>query len=166
VFPVGATAQTAQLTPYENLRLLAPLPSAKQPLIVFRGVTAGGKSAIFTLVSEAILHGNATCRPSATQCEAIDLQAGQAEQLEYLSATGQTVTYELRIVSIVSGEATSAAVKSVLRNESKAGREVLSHAGLDAVPGLRYSAQAGVLVFAGHRLFGAHAHAAARGRHR
>jgi hypothetical protein len=166
VLPAGATAQTVQLTPYENLQLLAPLPTAKQPLIVFRGVTAGGKTAIFTLVSEAILHGNATCRPNASQCEAIDLQPGQSEDLEYISATGQPVTYELRIVSIVSGEATSAAVKNVLRNESKAGRELLSHAGLDAVPGLRYSARAGVLVFAGHPLFGAHAHAAARRRHR
>jgi hypothetical protein len=166
VLPAGATAQTVQLTPYENLQLLAPLPSAKQPLIVFRGVTAGGKTAIFTLVSEAILHGNATCRPNASQCEAIDLQPGQSEDLEYISTTGQPVTYELRIVSIVSGEATSAAVKSMLRNESKAGRELLSHAGLDAVPGLRYSARAGVLVFAGHPLFGTHAHAAARRRHR
>jgi hypothetical protein len=166
VLPAGATPQTVQLTPYENLKLLAPLPSVKQPLIVFRGVTAGGKTAIFTLVSEAILHGNATCRPNATQCEAIDLQAGQAEQLEYLSATGQPVTYELRIVSIVSSKASSAAVKSILGHESKAGRELLSHTGLDAVPGLRYSAQRGVLVFAGHQAFGAHAHTAAHRRHR
>ncbi len=138
-----------------------PLPSAKQPLIVFRGVTAGGKSATFTLVGEAILHGNAACLPSATQCEAIDLQAGQTEQLEYLAPTGQPVTYELRIVSIVSSNASSAAVKSILRDESKAGRELLSHAGLHAVPGLRYSAQAGVLVFAGHpRVRRARAHAA------
>jgi hypothetical protein len=164
--PAGATAQTAQLTPYENLKLLAPLPSVKQPLIVFRGVTAGGKTAIFTLVSEAILHGNATCRPNASQCEAIDLLPGQAEQLEYISATGQPVTYELRIVSIVSANASSAAVKNVLGDESKAGRELLRHAGLDTVPGLRYSAQQGVLVFAGHRAFGAHAHAAAHTRHR
>jgi hypothetical protein len=164
--PAGTTAATAQLTPYENLKLLAPLPSAKQPLIVFRGVTVGGKSATFTLVGEAILHGNATCRPSASQCEAIDLQSGQSEQLEYLEPTGLLVTYELRIVSIVSSKASSAAVKSILGDESKAGRELLRHAGLDAVPGLRYSARRGVLVFAGHPAFGAHAHAAAHRRHR
>jgi hypothetical protein len=164
--PAGTTAATAQLTPFENLKLLAPLPSVKQPLIVFRGVTVAGKSATFTLVGEAILHGNATCRPNASQCEAIDLQPGQSEQLEYLEASGQLVTYELRIVSIVSSKASSAAVKSVLGDESKAGRELLRHAGLDAVPGLRYSAQQGVLVFAGHRAFGSHAHTAAHGRHR
>jgi hypothetical protein len=166
VVPAGATAQTVQLTPYENLELLAPLPSAKQPLIVFRGVTAGGKSATFTLVSEAILHGNATCLPSASQCEAIDLQPGQSEQFEYVSSTGQPVVYELRIVSVVSGKASTAAVKSILGDESRAGRELLSHAGLDAIPDLRYSSQAGVLVFAGHAAFGAHARSAARRRHR
>ncbi len=164
VVPAGETAQTVQLTPFENLKLLAPLPSAKQPLIVFRGVTAGGKSATFTLVSEAILHGGAACLPSATQCEAIDLQAGRSEQLEYIGSTGLPVVYELRIVSIVSSEASSAAVKNIVGDESRAGLAVLSHAGLVAVPDLRYSAQAGVLVFGGHPAFGAHAHGAARHR--
>jgi hypothetical protein len=153
--PAGVTPQTAQLTPFENLKLLAPLPSAAQPLLVFRGVTVGGKSATFTLVSEAILHGQGVCLPSTTQCEAIDLRSGQTEQLEYVSATGQPVTYELRIVSIHSSKASSAAVKNILRGESKAGRELLGHAGLDAIPDLRYSSQAGVLVFASHRAFAA-----------
>lgn len=163
VVPAGETAQTAQLTPYENLKLLAPLPSAKQPLIVFRGVTAGGKSATFTLVSEAILHGGAACLPNATQCEAIDLQAGRSEQLEYVGSNGLPVLYELRIVSIVSSEASSAAVKNIVGEESRAGLAVLSHAGLVAVPDLRYSARAGVLVFGGHPAFAVHS--AARRRH-
>ncbi|HSZ13647.1 MAG TPA: hypothetical protein VK790_06395 [Solirubrobacteraceae bacterium] len=163
--PAGSTPQTAQLTPYESLKLLQPLPEAKQPLIVFRGVTSGGKSATFTLVGEAILHGEAACLPSASQCEAIDLQPGKAEQLEYLTATGQPALYELRVVSIVSAKASSAAVKSQLRGESKAGRELLQHAGLLAVPDLHYSAQMGVLVFAAHHAFGARAGAAAHRRH-
>jgi hypothetical protein len=165
VYPAGATPQSVQLTPYENLKLLTPLPSVQQPLIVFRGVTAGGKSATFTLVGEAILHGDAACLPSATQCEAIDLQIGQSEQLEYLPPSGQTVTYELKVVSIVSSKASSAAVKDLLRGESKAGRELLSRTGLDAIPYMRYSAQAGVLVFAGRAASAARAHAAGHRRH-
>ena len=156
--PAPATPQTAQLTPFENLKLLTPLPSDKQPLIIFRG-TVGGKSATFTLVSEAILHGPGACLPSTTQCEAIDLREGQAEQLEYLSPTGQSVVYELRIVSIVSSKASSATIKSIYRGESKAGRELLGHNGLEAIPDLRYSSQPGVLVFATRRAF------AARSRH-
>jgi hypothetical protein len=149
--PAGTTPSTASLTPFENLKLLTPLPSPKQPLIIFRGVTAGGKSATFSLVSEAILHGPAACLPSTTQCEAIDLRESQSEQLEYLSATGVAELYELRIVSIVSSKASSAAIKSIYRGESKAGRELLDSSGLEAIPDLRYSSQPGVLVFAVHR---------------
>jgi hypothetical protein len=146
---------TTPLTPYENLKLLTPLPSGAQALIVFRGVTAGGKSATFTVVGEAILHGNATCLPNATQCEAIDLRPGQSEQLEYLPSEGPALTYELQIVSITSAKASTAAVKNVLRGESKLGRELLSRSGLLAIPDLRDSSQAGVLVFGGRPAFAA-----------
>jgi hypothetical protein len=166
VVPAGAATQSVQLTPYENLKLLTPLPSAKQPLVVFRGVTVGGKSATFTLVGEAILHGNAACLPSATQCQAIDLKPGESEQLEYLPPSGQTVVYELRIVSIASSNASTASVKSLLRGESKAGRELLRRAGLVAIPDLHNSSLVGVLVFGGHPAFAAPAHTARHRRHR
>lgn len=160
--PVTATTP---LTPYENLKVMTPLPSSTQPLIVFRGVTAGGKSATFTLVGEAILHGEGACLPSATQCEAIDLRSGKVEQLDYLSPAGQTLSYELKVVSISSEKASTASVKHALDDESKAGRELLSHDGLLAIPYLHYAADAGVLVFAGHGAFAARAHAAAH-KHR
>ncbi len=163
--PAGVTVQTAQLKAFEDLKLLTPLPSAQQPLIVFRGVTSAGKSATFTIVGEDILHGQAKCLPSASQCEAIDLKPGQSEQIEYISATGQAVLDELRIVSIVSAQASAAAFKSALRGESVTGRKLLEHAGLVAIPDLHYSPQAGVLVFARHPAFAARARAAARRRH-
>jgi hypothetical protein len=165
LFGALPVTETTPLTPYENLKLLTPLPSSTQALIVFRGVTAGGKSATFTLVGEAILHGEGSCLPSATQCEAIDLQSGKAEQLEYLSPTGQVLSYELKVVSITSEKASAASVKYTMHGESKAGRELLSHDGLMAIPYLHYSADAGVLVFAGHGAFAARAHASAHRRH-
>jgi hypothetical protein len=162
--PAGALPENAQLTPYENLKLLIPLPSAKQPLVVFRGVTTAGKSATFTLVGEAILHGSAACLPSSSQCQAIDLKPGQSEQLEYLTPSGGVLTYELRVVSIVASTASIARAKSVLHGESKAGREALRHAGLLTIPDLHYSSQVGVLVFAAHPARGARARMAARHR--
>ena len=162
----GVPASGAALTPYENLKLMTPLPSASQALIVFRGVTAGGKSATFTLVGEAILHGAGACLPSASQCEAIDLHPGQAEQLEYLSTSGQVTSYELKIISITSEKASSAAFKDALHGVSRAGRELLSHDDLEAIPYLHLSATTGVLVFAGHGAFAARAHSAKHGRHR
>jgi hypothetical protein len=148
--PAGTPEGEKPLTPYENLKLLAPLPSAKQALVVFRGVTAGGKSATFTIVSEAILHGQGTCLPSPEQCQAIALKPAQVETLEYVSASGQPVVYELQLVSVTPATGSGANVQSILRGESKAGRELLEHEGLTALPGLRYSAQQGVLVHAGH----------------
>jgi len=147
VQPPGSATSTP-LTPYVNLKLLTPLPSATQPLVVFRGVTAGGKSATFTLVGEAILHGAGTCLPSESQCEAIDLKPGKSEIFEVLTSGDQTVTYELTLVTITSTKASGASAAKVLRGESKAGRALLSHDGLVAIPYLRQSSQAGVLVFA------------------
>ena len=162
--PEAGTPAKAELTPYEDLKLLTPFPSATNALVVFRGVTAGGKSATFTVVGEVILHGQGECLPSATQCEAIDLGPGKAEDLEYVSSTGQVLTDELTVVSIASDKASSAAVKNVMRGESKAGRALLDHDGLDSIPYLHPSSQVGVLVFAGRAAFGTRAHAAGRRR--
>jgi hypothetical protein len=166
VIPVGLTAASAQLTPYENLKRQAPLPSAKLPLVVFRGVTAGGKSATFTLVGEAILHGVAKCLPSASQCQAIELKTGQSEELEYLPPTGAAVTYELELASITSTKATASVARTAFRRESKAGRELLRRIGLVALPGLRYSPAKGVLLSARRSAFTARAHVALVPSHR
>jgi hypothetical protein len=165
VLPLGTAPQSAQLTAYKNLKLLTPLPSAKQPLVIFRGVTAGGKSAAFTLVGELIIHGNARCLPSTTQCQLILLKPAQTEQLEYLSPEGQLVTYELRAVSITPSTAFSASLKRATASESKAGRALLGQAGLRALGGLHYSQAAGVLVFPQRRASVARAHTAVRGVH-
>jgi hypothetical protein len=164
VVPSGATPFITALTPYQSLKLLTPLP-AKQPLLVFRGVTAGGKAATFTLVGEAILHGLAACLPNATQCQAIDLQPKRYEQLEYLTPTGEVITYELRVVSITAKKASAASVHTFLAHQSKAGRELLRSGDLLDIPLLRSSTQPGVFVFAAHPARTARSHTAAnRGR--
>jgi hypothetical protein len=177
--PAGTPVLSAGLTSYEDLKRQAPLPSATQPLIVFRGVVAGGKSATFTLVGEAILRGNAACLPSASQCQAIDLKVGDTEELEYVPLGGTAVTYELHVVQIEAikakagqaGKAANAAKIAKIAGvadgtgvESTAGLQILRDYGLMAVPGLRYSRDRSVLVFrgAGHA-FAARAHFAAWG---
>ncbi len=146
-FPPGATPETVTLTPYENLKLQTPLPSAKQPLIVFRGVTAFGKSATFTIVGETILHGQGACLPSPSQCQALDLKSGQTEQLEYLQPNGETSVYELRVVSIEKATASAASLKHGRAWDfSREGAEVLRKNGLETLPYLRY-ASPGLLVY-------------------
>lgn len=149
--PAGSPAPSPLLTPYEHLKRQQPLPSSTQPLVVFRGVTAGGKSASFTLLGEAILRGVASCLPNASQCQAIDLKPGQVEELEYVPLEGAPVIYQLQVVSIDASKASASAARRIFRAESKTGLRLLRAAGLSALPGLRYSAGKGVLVFAGHR---------------
>jgi hypothetical protein len=160
--PAGGATPGTELTPFVNIPLLTPLPSAEQPLIDFRGVTTGGKSATFTVLGEVILHGSATCLPSEQQCEAIDLPVGKSELLEYLPGSGPLQVYELKIVSIASSKASTAAVQSLIKGESKAGRELLHRSGLSAIPDLHYSSQYGVLAFASRKAFAARAHGASR----
>ncbi len=92
--PAGAIPEATALTAFKNLKLQAPLPSSSQTLVVFRGVTAKGKSATFTLVGEPpILTGVGACLPSAAQCQALDLKPGEYEQLSYLQPNGETTTW-------------------------------------------------------------------------
>ena len=163
--PPGTPPQSLQLTPYEDVARLTPLPNSDTPLLVFRGVTSAGKSATFTVVGEVILRGKASCQPSASQCQAIELKPGQSEELEYAPAGGPVVVYELQLVSISSSKASAAHAATLYYAESKVGRELLIRSGLAGLPGMRYSPQQGVIVRAAATRVKPAAHATAR-RHR
>jgi hypothetical protein len=154
--------QLSQLTPYANLKRLEPLPSASDPRIVFAGVSATGKGAIFTLGSEAILNGEGGCLPSATQCEAIDLGVGKSEEFGYLEANGLTATYELKVVSIEKRQA-SAASAARLNRRDRAGQALMRRLNPSVLHDLHFSSAKSVLVFAVHR--GSRARRASGARH-
>ena len=147
--PPGPLQPGMKLARHANLERQQVLPSSKQPLVVFRGVRAGGKSAIFTLVGEALLRGAAACVPGPSQCQAISLKQGQTEELEFLKPDGTAVTYQLKLLSVARVKASAAAARR-LSGTSKAGDLVLSRNGLGPLPGLRYSPRQGVLVPAGN----------------
>ena len=163
----GAPPLPAQLKTYNDIALDEPFPSKANPQLVYLGVVLKtGKEAAFALTGEAILHGEATCKPSPTQCQAIELQIGKPETLEVVEPDGSPVTYELKLVSIaksVSSSASTARVHYALRAASKAARELRRR--VPAFSELRYSAQqGGLIVLAGHPAFAARAHAARRHR--
>jgi hypothetical protein len=163
--PAGTPPQSIQMTPYENLKRLQPLPATGEAPLVFAGVAAGGKRALFTLVHEVILHGQATCSPSESQCQAIALAPGQVEELEYMPPGGQPINYRLQVVSITSSKASAASAHRAYAAVSRRGRELLGRNGLAALPGeLRYLPSKGVLVLADHPAFGARAHSARHSR--
>jgi hypothetical protein len=141
--------QLSQLTPFAGLKRLEPLPSASNPKIIFAGVNDTGKGAIFTLDGEAILKGQGTCMPSATQCEAIVLAAGQNEEFEYVEANGQSATYELKIVNIVKRQA-SAARAARLNRRDRAGAALVRRLAPAVLAHLRFSSAKGVLLHVAH----------------
>ena len=157
----GAPAQPAQLKTYKDMALDEPLPGKANPQLVYLGVVLRtGKEALFGLTGAAILHGSGSCQPSATQCQAVDLQVGQSETLEVVEADGSTVTYELKLVSIgkTTSTASTARVRDAFRAQAKAARELARRA--PKLSELRYSPWGGGFVFAGHPAFAASAHAA------
>jgi len=153
VVPAGATTETTELTPYTALSKATPLPSPKERLIEFVGVTVthGGKSASFAIDGELILKGSGTCLPSAAQCQVVDLPQGASEQMEYFSPSGALVNYELRIISITSSKASAADVRGVLHAQGLLSRRLLGDGGALHEAGLHFSSLAGVLVFSPHR---------------
>ncbi|HEY3758436.1 MAG TPA: hypothetical protein VGL37_01635 [Solirubrobacteraceae bacterium] len=141
--------QLSQLTPYAGLKRLEPLPSASDPKIVFSGVSDTGKGAIFTLVGEAILKGEGGCMPSATQCEAVVLAAGQIEEFDYVEANGQSATYELKVVSIAKRQA-SAASAARLNRRNRAGVALVRRLNPAVLKRWHFSSTKGVLVYVAH----------------
>jgi hypothetical protein len=127
--PAGTPPQNAQLTPYQNLRFQQKLPSPQQRLLSFAGVTPGGKSATFKLVTEAILRGPAVCVPSASQCEAIALKPGESEELEYVQPGIAPVVYLLQLVTIEAVSAASGGAKAAGAGARAARRPLLDETG-------------------------------------
>lgn len=103
-----AGGQPVTLPPYQNLQPQQPIPSAQDARIALERVGGNGKSAVFELLAPPILRGQGVCLPTPSECQQLALDAGQAEELEYLEADGQSVVYELKAVSIVKRSAQTA----------------------------------------------------------
>jgi hypothetical protein len=144
--PDGTTQQgTPALVDHANLARLSPLPDAKSPIVVFMGVRPDGRTATFALMHEAILRGDATCRPSSLKCQFIDLKAGQKEQLDYVMPSLSVVRYELDVVSVGAAKVTQAAAARFYHRESAAGRRLLESNFPHGIAGLIFSYSTGSL---------------------
>jgi hypothetical protein len=67
---------------------LTALPSAGNPQVMFFGVLAGGKRAVFGLNDGMAHTGQGMCRPSRSSCSAIVLAPGQREAVAWPNNTG------------------------------------------------------------------------------
>jgi hypothetical protein len=104
----AAPGQEVTLPPYQNLQPQRPIPSNSEERIALERVNGNAKSAIFTLLAPAILRGEGVCLPSPSECQHLSLEAGHAEELEYVEENGQSFVYELKTVSIVKSSSQTA----------------------------------------------------------
>lgn len=61
----------------KTVERLEVLPSVANPLIVYKGVEDDGKVAVFELTGTVTVEGDASCKPSADDCQHLELRAGE-----------------------------------------------------------------------------------------
>jgi hypothetical protein len=130
---------------------LTPLPSSSDPFFVFLGVLKDGKTAVFLVSSDATATGDGSCKPRATNCETIQLKAGDTEFFDLSTGTAGVIQYQLDLLSVGKRDAASTAVAAKRRaRESKAGRDILRAAVKQTDLGFDYIPRLGVLKPAAH----------------
>ena len=87
-----------------NLQELGGLPNEeeKDALLVYTGLTDHGRKAQFLVDASLEVTGDATCEPHPSNCETIDLAAGETEFLDVIDPeSGDTIAqYELDLIAI------------------------------------------------------------------
>jgi hypothetical protein len=145
--------QDGKLSARTDVPRLSPLPSADDPFFVFLGVLADGKTSTFLVSSDAEATGDAKCLPSATNCERVEMKAGDTEFFDVVTPDGQTKQYQLDVVRVQRETKATAAVASAARaREDASGRQVLRTAVETKqvnVSDLAYSRDLGVIVPSG-----------------
>ncbi len=118
-----------------DLARLSPLPSANSPFFVFLGVLKDAKTAVFLVSSDVTATGDGKCRPSAADCQTIEVKEGDTEFFD-LQNDGRTVQYEMDILHLdrtsdAAKQVTAAAARAAATRHSKAGAAMLRSAHAD-----------------------------------
>jgi hypothetical protein len=153
VYRVSLTFGTpGNLRQIDNIARLTPLPSLANPFFVFLGVKSDGKTAVFLADSDASPTGDGKCLPSTSDCEAIELLAGETEFFDFTNADGSVTQYTMHVRRITRTKAsTKAQAARAHRRKSQAGAAVVAANRGSARRSLRYSFHLGVLLPVKHR---------------
>jgi hypothetical protein len=129
---------------------LTPLPSATDPFFVFLGVLSDGKTAVFLISSDATATGDGTCKPNPTQCDTIEMKAGDTEFFDVAQGSAGVVQYELDLIKVfhnkVSGKAAAAKAARRVNKDGKNVVDELKAEGDKSLGRYIYSYKRGVLV--------------------
>jgi hypothetical protein len=129
---------------------LTPLPSTTNPFFIFLGVLSDHKTAVFLISSDATANGDGTCKPNPTQCDTIEMKAGDTEFFDVAQGNAGVVQYELDLLKVSHGKVKSTkATASAARKVSKGGKLVvheLKAEGDKSMSRYIYSYKRGILV--------------------
>jgi len=92
----------------KTIERLKVLPSAAEPLLVYRGVEEGGKVAVFELTGSVVAQGDGKCEPTPEDCQILKLRAGETEFLTVSDTGADTdAQYQLELETIHTKTTTS-----------------------------------------------------------
>jgi hypothetical protein len=118
--------EAGAMTLMKDLPRLSPLPSTKDPFIVFLGVGQDGTTAVFLVASDASVTGDGRCKPALSDCQTIELKAGETTYFDLDLGEGGVKQYQLDLVNVskqaLGSKALAAAAKA---RESSVGRQML-----------------------------------------
>jgi hypothetical protein len=143
----GEPGNTKQRT-YSDIARLSALPSADKPIVIFLGVKKDKKTATFLISSDATATGDGVCKPAATNCQTIEMQAGDSTFLDIDLGSGVR-QFRLDVKRIGEVEKDTLAKASAARaRASVAGRAFLRSAlesGEVTLSGMDFSERTGTL---------------------
>jgi hypothetical protein len=154
-----------------DLARLSPLPSTDNPFFVYLGVLKDGQTAVFLISSDVSATGDGKCRPSASDCQTIEVKEGDTEFFDMKD--GDTpVQYEMDVLHLdkttaADQQVTAAQARAAAARHSKAGAAMLraAHAdektGFEGMNGYRWMPATGLLVRVPAKASGASAGGAA-----
>jgi hypothetical protein len=131
-----------------DIARLSALPSADKPIVIFLGVKKDKKTATFLISSDATAKGDGSCKPSATNCQTIEMQEGDSTFLDIdLGAGVRQFRLDVDRIGEVDKETSEKATTARAR-ASVAGRAYLRSAiesGQVSLSGLDFSEKTGTL---------------------
>ena len=123
------------------LKRLKGLPGGARPAVLYLGLKADHKTAVFMVDATAKVEGDGHCDPSPEDCQTLTLKTGETEFVN----TADGKQYELDLVQVHTSKTTDqAAVQTARSAESAGGRRYLRRH-LDRVGGYHFSATTGLL---------------------
>ena len=127
------------------LKRLTPLPSVQEPVVIYLGLKADKKTAIFLVDAGADVQGDGKCSPDPANCQTLTLKPGETAFFDTTDAAGAVKQYQLDLVKVLKRKTTNAQAAAKARSSYHRGGRRALRARMGRVGPLRYDAKTGVV---------------------